>query len=212
MIVLAPRTRSWSTPLRRCPRSSSSRWAASRHRRAHSRRTDDPVDVYRAARRRCSRSTLPRRRGLEIPAFEDNGAYRLLLPAMSEDPGEFERFYEETVAPLSVYDEQYETELVATVEAYLGQRRQRDADGRDDVHAPPHDPLPARAREELSGHDMSSTEGREKLSLGLKAMRVSRDRPTARACCSSWRGGRQGAPPRRGRVIRGKDSNPRFLD
>ena len=38
---------------------------------------------------------------------------------MSEDPGELERFYAETIEPLSDYDEQYETELVATVEAYL---------------------------------------------------------------------------------------------
>ena len=52
-------------------------------------------------------------------AFEDTGAYRLLLPAMSEDPGELERFYEETLAPLAAYDEQYETELVTSVEAYL---------------------------------------------------------------------------------------------
>ena len=47
------------------------------------------------------------------------GAYRLLLPALSEDPAELERFYEETVAPLSAYDEQYETELVATIEAIV---------------------------------------------------------------------------------------------
>ena len=52
-------------------------------------------------------------------AFEDTGAYRLLLPAMSEDPAELERFYSETVEPLVAYDEQYETELVATVETYL---------------------------------------------------------------------------------------------
>ena len=38
---------------------------------------------------------------------------------MSEDPGELERFYEETLAPLAAYDDQYETELVSTVEAYL---------------------------------------------------------------------------------------------
>ena len=38
---------------------------------------------------------------------------------MSEDPSELERFYEETVAPLSAYDEQDETDLVKTVEAYL---------------------------------------------------------------------------------------------
>ena len=39
---------------------------------------------------------------------------------MSEDPGELQRFFAETIEPLAAYDDQYETELVATVEAYLG--------------------------------------------------------------------------------------------
>ncbi len=56
-------------------------------------------------------------------AFEETGAYRLLLPAMSEDPAELQRFYAETVEPLVAYDEQYATDLVQTVEAFL------DADG-----------------------------------------------------------------------------------
>ena len=42
---------------------------------------------------------------------------------MSEDPAELQRFYAETVEPLVAYDEQYETDLVQTVEAFL------DADG-----------------------------------------------------------------------------------
>ena len=52
-------------------------------------------------------------------AFEETGAYRLLLPAMSEDPAELQRFYAETVAPLVAYDEQYETDLVQTLETFL---------------------------------------------------------------------------------------------
>jgi DNA-binding PucR family transcriptional regulator len=105
-------------------------------------------------------------------AFDDTGAYRLLLPAMSEDPAELQRFYAETIEPLVAYDEQYETDLVTTVETFL------DCDGNvaataqrlfthrhtvryrlDRVH-------------ELAGLDVGSTDGREKLSLGLKAMRV----------------------------------------
>ena len=71
------------------------------------------------AARRAWRSTSARPRAAPLLAFEDTGAYRLLLPAMSEDPAELERFYAETIQPLVAYDEQYETELVATVEAYL---------------------------------------------------------------------------------------------
>jgi hypothetical protein len=105
-------------------------------------------------------------------AFDDTGAYRLLLPAMSEDPAELQRFYAETVEPLVAYDDQYETDLVQTVEAFL------EADGnvagtaqRLFTHRHTIRYRLERVRE-LSGLDMSSTDGREKLSLGLKAMRV----------------------------------------
>ena len=139
---------------------------------AHSRRTDDPVDVYRAGKEALLALNVAEAEGRGTLAFEDTGAYRLLLPAMSEDPAELERFYEETVAPLSAYDEQYETELVATVEAYL------DNDGNvsptaETMFTHRHTIRYRLERvKELSGHDMSSTQGREKLSLGLKAMRV----------------------------------------
>ena len=89
-----------------------SRWRAAAGRRTQSISTGP-------ARRRSWRRTSARPRATSLLAFEDTGSYRLLLPAMSEDPRELERFYEETVAPLAAYDEQYETELVATVEAYL---------------------------------------------------------------------------------------------
>jgi sugar diacid utilization regulator len=107
-----------------------------------------------------------------ILAFDETGAYRLLLPAMSEDPAELQRFYSETVEPLVAYDEQYETDLVQTIEAFL------DADGnvagtaqRLFTHRHTIRYRLERVRE-LSGLDVGSTDGREKLSLGLKAMRV----------------------------------------
>ena len=78
------------------------------------------------ATRRCSRPTSPSRRrrrrasrAAAVLAFEATGAYRLLLPAMSEDPGELQRFYAETVEPLVAYDDQYETDLVQTLETFL---------------------------------------------------------------------------------------------
>ncbi len=105
-------------------------------------------------------------------AFEQTGAYRLLLSAMSENPGELRRFYEETVAPVAAYDEQYETELVRTLRTFL------EADGnvagtaqRLFTHRHTIYYRLERVRE-LSGLDVSSSDGREKLSLGLKAMRV----------------------------------------
>jgi len=137
-----------------------------------SRRCADPVDLYRAGSEARLAVNVGEAEGRPMLAFEETGAYRLLLPAMSEDPAELERFYEETVQPLSEYDEQYETELVATVEAYL------DNDG--NVAATAKQLFTHRHTvryrlervRELCGHDVSATEGREKLGLGLKAMRV----------------------------------------
>jgi sugar diacid utilization regulator len=137
-----------------------------------SRRCADPVDLYRAGSEARLAVNVGEAEGEPLQAFEDTGAYRLLLPAMSEDPRELERFYAETIEPLAAYDEQYETELVATVEAYL------DNDG--NVAATAKQLFTHRHTiryrlervRELCGHDVSATEGREKLGLGLKAMRV----------------------------------------
>jgi hypothetical protein len=139
---------------------------------AWSRWTEDPVDLYRAGKEAELAANVAEAEGRTLLAFEDTGAYRLLLPAMSEDPGELESFYEETLAPLAAYDEQYETELVKTVETYLdndGNVAQTAASLFTHRHT-------VRYRlervKELTGHDIGSSEGREKLSLGLKAMRV----------------------------------------
>jgi sugar diacid utilization regulator len=137
-----------------------------------SRRSADPVDLYRAGSEARLAVNVGEAEGRPLLAFEDTGAYRLLLPAMSDDPAELERFYAETIQPLAEYDEQYETELVTTVEAYL------DNDG--NVAATAKQLFTHRHTvryrlervRELCGHDVSATEGREKLGLGLKAMRV----------------------------------------
>jgi len=133
----------------------------------------DAADLHRAASEALLAANVaesdPDR---PLLAFDETGAYRLLLPAMSEDPAELQRFYDETVEPLVAYDEQYETELVTTLETFL------DADGnvagtaaRLFTHRHTIRYRLERVRE-LSGLDVGSTDGREKLSLGLKAMRV----------------------------------------
>jgi DNA-binding PucR family transcriptional regulator len=139
----------------------------------HSRLAADPVDLYRAGNEALLAANVAVA-GHEdaVLAFEETGAYRLLLPAMSEDPGELERFYAETVAPLVTYDEQYETDLVQTLETFL------DADAnvagtasRLFTHRHTIRYRLERVRD-LTGLDVSSTDGRERLGLGLKAMRV----------------------------------------
>ncbi len=133
----------------------------------------DPLDLHRAANEALLAVNVAE--GDEerpLLAFEQTGAYRLLLSAMSEDPAELQRFYAETVEPLVAYDEQYETDLLRTVEAFL------DNDGNvagtaQKLFTHRHTIRYRLERvRELSGLDVGSTDGREKLSLGLKAMRV----------------------------------------
>ena len=142
----------------------------------HSRVALDPVDLYRAGNEALLAANVaeagPAGEGGPVLAFEDTGAYRLLLPAMSEDPAELQRFYAETVEPLVAYDEQYETDLVQTLETFL------DADGNvagtaSRLYTHRHTVRYRLERvRDLTGLDVASTDGREKLGLGLKAMRV----------------------------------------
>jgi sugar diacid utilization regulator len=133
----------------------------------------DPAELPRAASEALLAANVAQgsRDGAAL-AFEQTGAYRLLLSAMSENPSELQRFYAETVEPLVAYDEQYETDLVRTLETFL------EADGnvagtaqRLFTHRHTIYYRLERVRE-LSGLDVSSSDGREKLSLGLKSMRV----------------------------------------
>jgi sugar diacid utilization regulator len=146
----------------------------------HSRPALDAADLYRAGQEALLAANVAEAapggqesdEPVAVLAFEDTGAYRLLLPAMSEDPAELHRFYEETIAPLVAYDDQYETDLVATLETFL------DCDGNvantaGKLFTHRHTIRYRLVRvHELTGHDVSSTDGRERLGLGLKAMRV----------------------------------------
>jgi DNA-binding PucR family transcriptional regulator len=141
---------------------------------------NEPPDLYRAANEALLAANVaepgvagdPRSGAVPVLAFEATGAYRLLLPAMSEDPGELERFYSETVAPLVAYDDQYETDLVQTLETFLEcDGNVANTSARLFTHRHTIRYRLERVRD-LSGLDVASTDGREKLGLGLKAMRV----------------------------------------
>jgi sugar diacid utilization regulator len=139
---------------------------------ARSRHTGEPADIHRAGAEALLAANVAEARGLNELSFEETGAYRLLLPAMAEDPRELQGFFDETVAPLVAYDDQYETELVRTLETFL------DADGNvaktsEKLFTHRHTVRYRLERvKELTSLDVSSTDGRERLSLGLKAMRV----------------------------------------
>ncbi len=137
-----------------------------------SRTVADPSDLRRAGHEALLAANVvegdPDRADL---AFEQTGTYQLLLPHMS-DPAELRRFYEQTVRPIVAYDEQYETDLLGTLSTFLECDANVNATAaRLYTHRHTVRYRFERVRE-LTGLDVSSTDGREKLSLGLKAMRV----------------------------------------
>jgi sugar diacid utilization regulator len=137
-----------------------------------SRQTDEPSELQRAANEAMLAANVvegdPER--VEL-SYEQTGTYQLLLPYMN-DPTELKRFYNETVRPLVSYDEQYETDLLGTLATFLDCDANVNATAaRLITHRHTIRYRFERVRE-LTGLDVSSTDGREKLSLGLKAMRV----------------------------------------
>jgi sugar diacid utilization regulator len=133
----------------------------------------DPADLHRAGNEALlAANVVEGDDGGALLAYDDTGTYQLLLPHMS-DPAELRRFYDETVSKIVAYDEQYETsDLVGTLETFL------ECDG--NVNATAARLITHRHTvryrfervREITGLDVSSTDGREKLSFGLKAMRV----------------------------------------
>ena len=137
-----------------------------------SRRVEDPRDLQRAGNEAMlSVNVVEGEPETAEMAFEATGTYQLLLPYMS-DPAELKRFYDETVRPLVAYDEQYETDLLGTLATFLDCDANVNATAaRLITHRHTVRYRFERVRE-LTGLDVQSTDGREKLSLGLKAMRV----------------------------------------
>jgi hypothetical protein len=101
-----------------------------------------------------------------------SGVYRLLLHALASHPEEVRSFYEDTVAAVVSYDEQYQTELRSTLEAYLVSDCNMNATARC-IYAHRHTVAYRLQRvRDLTGLDPLLTEDRERLSLGLKAYRI----------------------------------------
>jgi PucR family transcriptional regulator, purine catabolism regulatory protein len=108
------------------------------------------------------------------PPQEDigGGTYRLLFRVLASHPQEVRSFFEDTVAPLVRYDDQYSTDLMGTLEAYLAENCSMNATART-IHAHRHTVSYRLERvKELTGLDPYTSEDRERLGLGLKAYRI----------------------------------------
>jgi DNA-binding PucR family transcriptional regulator len=100
------------------------------------------------------------------------GTYRLLFRVLASHPEEVRSFYEDTVAPLVRYDDQYRTDLVGTLESYLEQNCNMNATAAA-IYAHRHTVAYRLDRvKELTGLDPMLSEDRERLGLGLKAYRI----------------------------------------
>jgi PucR family transcriptional regulator, purine catabolism regulatory protein len=100
------------------------------------------------------------------------GTYRLLFRVLASHPEEVRSFYEDTVAPIVKYDDQYATDLVGTLEAYLEQNCNMNATA-SAIYAHRHTVAYRLERvKELTGLDPMLSEDRERLGLGLKAYRI----------------------------------------
>jgi sugar diacid utilization regulator len=100
------------------------------------------------------------------------GTYRLLFRVLASHPEEVRSFYEDTVAPIVRYDDQYRTDLVGTLEAYLEQNCNMNATAAA-IYAHRHTVAYRLERvKELTGLDPMLSEDRERLGLGLKAYRI----------------------------------------
>lgn len=100
------------------------------------------------------------------------GTYRLLFRVLASHPDEVRTFFEDTVAPLVAYDDQYSTDLLGTLAAYLDHNCNMNATATA-IHAHRHTVAYRLDRvRELTGLDPSSSEDRERLGLGLKAHRI----------------------------------------
>jgi len=108
----------------------------------------------------------------DVVTFEETGTYKLLFQIFADRPDELAAFYEQTLAPLVRYDEQYQTELVTTLATYLEFDCNLAATAAS-LFTHRHTIRYRLDRiAELCGLDIGRTDDREKLSLGLKSMRL----------------------------------------
>lgn len=142
-------------------------------------------DLFRAGKEALLALNVAEAQGAGTLSFEETGSHRLLLSAISENPAELEWFYSDTVAPLVTYDRQYGTDLVGTVEAFL-RNDGNIAPTAEELFTHRHTVSYRLGRvRDLCGHDIRTTDGREQLGFGLKAMRVLGLRPGRRAGTAS---------------------------
>jgi PucR family transcriptional regulator, purine catabolism regulatory protein len=132
----------------------------------------DPGTLSRALEEAALVLDVVRLGGAPAAGDVGDGTYRLLFRVLASHPEEVRSFYDDTIAPLSRYDEQYGSELVATLEAWFEHDCSTVATAAA-IFVHRHTVAYRLDRvKELTGLDPLKSEDRERLGLGLKAGRV----------------------------------------
>jgi hypothetical protein len=132
---------------------------------------------------------------LEIGSADEE-TYRLLAGVLLHSPQELEALRERTIAPLETYDASHETELVVTLERFLSHHGST-TDTAEAMQLHRHTVGYRLARiHEVCGLSPYESDGRERLSLGLKAKRLLVAQ--ARRSAKLQRGARATKPAERG--------------
>jgi sugar diacid utilization regulator len=105
-----------------------------------------------------------------LKAHEDT--YRLLVGVLARSPDELAQLRDRTIAPIESYDVAHDTDLLATLETFLNLHGST-TDTAEAMKLHRHTVGYRLARvQEVSGLSPYESEGRERLSLGLKAHRI----------------------------------------
>jgi sugar diacid utilization regulator len=98
--------------------------------------------------------------------------YRLLIGVLLRDPGELEQLRAKTISPLASYDSEHDTDLLATLQAFLAHHGST-TETAEAMHLHRHTVGYRLTRvHEVSGLSPYESDGRERLSLGLKAHHI----------------------------------------
>lgn len=108
----------------------------------------------------------------ELPASAQEETYRLLIGVLLRNPEELELLQTQTILPIAEYDARHDTELLATLETFLA-RHGSTTETAEAMNLHRHTVGYRLARsQEVSGLSPYESDGRERLSLGLKAHQI----------------------------------------
>lgn len=130
----------------------------------------DPAALHEALREADILVELADTQGVHVAAHDET--YRLLIGVLLRDGDELAQLRARTIAPLSEYDRRHDTDLVATLQAFLAHDGST-TETAEAMQLHRHTVGYRLSRvHEVSGLSPYESDGRERLSLGLKAHQI----------------------------------------